>query len=84
MANRVDKKAPRILCLDCRHFKITWEPSHPRACQAMGFKTKNWPCFEVLNTSGEPCMKFSPKPGSDSGKENQENRAANDRLSLKV
>jgi hypothetical protein len=62
MASKPNKKAKPILCIDCRHFKVTWQPSHPRACNAMGFKTKNWPCFEVLATSGEPCLKFSPKP----------------------
>ena len=28
----------------------------------MGFKTKQWPWMEVLQTSGEICMKFHPKP----------------------
>ncbi|MBF0195930.1 MAG: hypothetical protein HQL71_15330 [Magnetococcales bacterium] len=82
MASKSQKKAKPILCIECRHFKITWQPSHPRACSAMGFKTKNWPCYEVLASSGEPCLKFSPKPKNDNG--NNKKPIDNKHISLKV
>jgi hypothetical protein len=82
MVKKVENKRAGILCIDCHHFQITWEPSHPRACRAMGFKTKNWPCFEVLNTSGEPCMKFLKKNGKQEG--NRKSGQGNEHFSLKV
>lgn len=27
----------------------------------MGFKTSQWPCVEVLRSSGEPCLQFQEK-----------------------
>ncbi|MBF0339730.1 MAG: uracil-DNA glycosylase [Magnetococcales bacterium] len=50
-----------IDCMRCRHFQITWEAGHPRACRAMGFKTALWPWQEVLRSSGGPCLKFESK-----------------------
>jgi hypothetical protein len=81
MSRKANNKTKTILCLDCRHFKITWQPSHPRACSAMGFKTKNWPCFEVLSSSGEPCLKFSAKPNQEA---NKKTNLSDEGLSLKV
>ncbi|MBF0178489.1 MAG: hypothetical protein HQM03_00525 [Magnetococcales bacterium] len=51
-------------CLKCRHFQVTWEPDYPRGCRAMGFKTALWPWQEVLRSSGEPCLRFEPKPAN--------------------
>jgi hypothetical protein len=48
-------------CLRCRHFQVTWEADHPRACRAMGFKTALWPWQEVLRSSGGPCLLFESK-----------------------
>ncbi|OSM04954.1 hypothetical protein [Magnetofaba australis] len=49
-------------CIKCRYFRITWEPDHPRACEAMGFKTKLMPSAEVKRASGQECLHFAPKP----------------------
>ncbi|MBF0190690.1 MAG: hypothetical protein HQL99_06005 [Magnetococcales bacterium] len=58
--------AQAVDCLRCRHFQITWEADHPRACRAMGFKTALWPWQEVLRSSGHPCLKFEPKTATPS------------------
>ncbi len=63
-----DKKPQRIDCVGCVHFQVTWDPQHPRACRAMGFKSKHWPCLEVLNTSGERCLLHKPRSGTDKRK----------------
>jgi len=51
-------------CWACRHLRVTWEPSFPYACNAMGFKSRNLPCVEVLLADGEPCRAFSAKPAA--------------------
>ena len=43
-------------CNGCIHFFITYEPGLPYACRAMGFKSRNHPCVEVLAASGTPCQ----------------------------
>lgn len=48
-------------CLRCRHFAITWERQHPRACKAYGFKSVLLPSLVVLRESGQPCSLYSVK-----------------------
>ena len=55
----------RINCFQCAYFKVTWEPAHPRACQAYGFKTKQIPSAVVKQSSGMDCLKFMPKRGEN-------------------
>lgn len=54
----------QINCFKCVHMKITWEPAHPRACTAYGFKTAQIPSVVVKQSSGMDCMKFTPKRGA--------------------
>jgi hypothetical protein len=48
-------------CLRCRHFKITWEPSFPRACLLFGVKCRNLPSMEVFLSTGKHCFAFETK-----------------------
>lgn len=50
-----------IDCFKCKHMYITWEVNCPRGCKAFGFKTKRMPSMVVFETSGEVCLKFTPK-----------------------
>lgn len=52
---------PRIDCMKCVHFYVTWDPSFPRGCKAYGFKTSAMPSASVLSSSGKPCLSFEPK-----------------------
>ncbi|NDD74750.1 MAG: hypothetical protein EBZ40_07210, partial [Gammaproteobacteria bacterium] len=49
-------------CYNCRFFRVTWEPSMPYACEALGFKSRALPSIEVLRSDGRPCQAFTPKP----------------------
>lgn len=51
-------KPEGVDCFRCRHFYVTWDKNFPRGCRAMGFKGERMPCRTVLETSGEPCLKF--------------------------
>ncbi|ABK45421.1 hypothetical protein Mmc1_2930 [Magnetococcus marinus MC-1] len=51
-----------VNCMKCQYFRITWNPTHPRACSALGFKGREMPSTEVLRASGQPCLLFTPKP----------------------
>jgi hypothetical protein len=56
-----ENKTPN--CLKCIHFKITWDPDFPRACEMFGFKGHNMPSVEVLHATGQPCPVFVLKEG---------------------
>ena len=43
-------------CNGCVHFFVTYQPGMPYGCRAMGFKSRNMPCVEVLAASGSPCQ----------------------------
>lgn len=55
------EKAPN--CLKCVHFRITWEPAFPRACQVFGVKCKALPSLEVYAATGRHCPSFELKEG---------------------
>ncbi|MHB9116646.1 MAG: hypothetical protein ACYC2R_00010 [Burkholderiales bacterium] len=48
-------------CLECKHYYITWDSSFPCGCRALGFKSRQLPCQEVLRASGEPCLAFEAR-----------------------
>lgn len=54
-------KTNQIDCFKCQHFYITWDQNAPRGCKAFSFKTRRLPSDVVLESSGEPCLKFSAK-----------------------
>lgn len=60
-SNLQDSKRRPVDCYQCRHFYVTWEAANPRGCKAFRFKTHKLPSVVVEETSGEPCLKFSPK-----------------------
>lgn len=53
-------------CYRCAAFRITHDVAFPYACGAMGFRSRRFPCQEVLATSGDICRSFTPKPASRS------------------
>ncbi len=55
----------RIDCYKCRHYFITWEPSNPHGCRAMGFKSHQLPGEVVHQHSGELCQAFQLKNPND-------------------
>jgi hypothetical protein len=57
----IPQKAPN--CLQCRHFKVSWDPAMPRTCTLFGFKSKNQPSFEVFRSTGKHCFSFELKEG---------------------
>jgi hypothetical protein len=59
--NKTNPKTTQVDCFQCRYFYTTWEASEPRGCKAFGFKTSQMPSKVVVESSGEPCLKFSPK-----------------------
>jgi hypothetical protein len=64
MVNQVSQAVENrggVDCRNCSHFQVTWDAEFPRGCRAMGFKSRQWPWMEVLQTSGEPCLQFQPK-----------------------
>ncbi len=45
-------------CLECVHYYITWDTRFPYGCRAMDFKSKRMPQWDVLESSGKPCLMF--------------------------
>ena len=62
--NKDGADSKRMYCPGCRHYRITWEPHHPYACRAHGFKTGINPSVAVYQASGIHCQLFSPKKQS--------------------
>jgi hypothetical protein len=48
-------------CCRCAAFYITHDPTFPYGCRAVGFRSRKLPCIEVLESSGEACLMFTPK-----------------------
>jgi len=48
-------------CFKCRYFRVTWEPSFPRACTLFGVKTRNLPSMEVFLSAGKHCFSFAAR-----------------------
>ncbi|MYL49560.1 uracil-DNA glycosylase [Halobacillus litoralis] len=51
----------KVNCFRCKHFRTTWNPAFPRACEAYGFKTKEMPSAYVLKSTGTECLQFAEK-----------------------
>ncbi|HUW69431.1 MAG TPA: hypothetical protein VMX33_04300 [bacterium] len=60
MATNPDK-APN--CLQCVHFKVTWDPQFPRSCTLFDIKTRAMPSMEVYAATGLHCPSFVRKAG---------------------
>ncbi|WP_240744818.1 uracil-DNA glycosylase [Desulforhopalus sp. IMCC35007] len=43
------------------HYFITYEPSNPYGCRAMGFKSRKNPARVVFESSGMECQLFKAK-----------------------
>jgi len=55
------KAVLQVNCLACRHFYITYEPSHPYGCRVLAFKSKEMPSRVVYASSGIECQAYTPK-----------------------
>ncbi|MHC4262309.1 MAG: hypothetical protein ACYSWX_07310 [Planctomycetota bacterium] len=42
-------------CHGCRHFRVTYDPAWPYACDLFDMRAKRLPSIEVLEASGQPC-----------------------------
>ncbi len=48
----------RPSCTACVHYHITHDARFRYGCRAFGFKSKRQPILDVLEASGEPCLRF--------------------------
>ena len=60
-SEKIPDKAPN--CLQCRHFRVTWQPAFPRSCVLFGIKCQNLPSTEVFLSAGKHCFRFELKEG---------------------
>ena len=49
------------ICMNCKHFYITWDASYPYGCRGFGMKSKQCPSLIVFQSSGKPCMVYEAK-----------------------
>ena len=55
------KNPQKISCFKCKHLQLTYNADTPYACRAYGFKSKSYPSFVVMQSSGMPCNLFLAK-----------------------
>jgi len=67
-AHKVKKKphlegppTEKVRCSDCAHYFITYNPTFPHGCRAVGFKSKVLPDRAVAAHSELPCQFFTAK-----------------------
>lgn len=49
------------LCIDCKHYYVTWDKDFPAGCRAMGFKSRESPADVTRQASGLDCLSFQAK-----------------------
>jgi hypothetical protein len=52
---------PDPVCRFCIHYFVTWEPTTPHGCRALGFKSRQVPSQQVRHTSGTACRYYTPR-----------------------
>ncbi len=62
------KGSPKIDCLKCVHFYVTWDAAMPRGCRALGFKCRELPANLVRASSGSDCLYYQPRPPRGCGR----------------
>ncbi|MFW2367462.1 MAG: hypothetical protein ACN4GW_13680 [Desulforhopalus sp.] len=55
------KKSSLPICLQCKHYFITYDSTRPHGCRAMGFKSKVSPARLVYQTSSLVCQLYESK-----------------------
>ncbi|TVR59781.1 MAG: hypothetical protein EA426_06475 [Spirochaetaceae bacterium] len=45
-------------CLQCVHFSVSWDRTHPRACAVFGVKSRELPSIVVFRATGRHCPSF--------------------------
>ncbi|TVR87039.1 MAG: hypothetical protein EA428_13800 [Spirochaetaceae bacterium] len=60
-------RRPYPNCLQCRYFRVTWEPRFPRSCTVFGIKTKMLPSIAVYRATGRHCPSFELRERRESG-----------------
>ncbi len=55
----------RVVCHNCIHYYVTWDPNFPHGCRGMGFKSQRIPNAEIRKVmNGEDCLLFVAKKKS--------------------
>jgi len=60
MLKSENEKKP-VACINCLHYRVTWDSRRPYGCQAHGFKTHRNPSLVVYESSGLECQLFEQK-----------------------
>lgn len=45
----------------CVHYKVSWDPARPHACDVFEIKSRLMPAIEVYNNAGGNCPSFAPR-----------------------
>ena len=64
----------KISCFKCKYLQLTYDATTPYSCRAYGFKSKAYPSFVVMQSSGIPCNLFTSKEPSN----NKNNKSKKD------
>ena len=62
------QETPKINCLRCQYYRVTWDRNFPKGCSLFGFKSQKLPCDFVYEASGVRCDHFMEKSKKQSGR----------------
>jgi hypothetical protein len=51
----------RIVCVNCRHYYVTWDYNASKGCKAYGFKSSQAPSMLVKQSTGADCLQYERK-----------------------
>jgi hypothetical protein len=52
---------PRINCIQCKHYAVTWDTHFPKGCRLFKFKSRAAPSQTVYEATGTPCEHYCRK-----------------------
>ncbi len=55
----------KVRCKHCVHYYITHDINFPYGCRSLDFKSRKQPILVVVESSGQDCLYFTAKPGSE-------------------
>ncbi len=55
------EQIPKVRCIKCKFYQVSWDADRPYGCAKLGFKSRIEPSIYVIKISGNICQSFKAK-----------------------